>query len=99
MREGHAHLLEKGLNDSHVDAVVENPQPSAPLPLPRELAELRRWTGDRVTGVSGYQAPPPAFQVITRGLAADHALWGVGGVLFLLLVEFLVVRRLFRRAR
>lgn len=24
MREGHAHLLEKGLNDSHVDAVIEN---------------------------------------------------------------------------
>ena len=24
MRDGHAHLLEKGLNDSHVDAVVEN---------------------------------------------------------------------------
>jgi hemoglobin len=24
MREGHAHLLERGLNDSHVDAVKEN---------------------------------------------------------------------------
>jgi len=24
MREGHAHLLKRGLNDSHVDAVVEN---------------------------------------------------------------------------
>ena len=24
MRAGHAHLLEKGLNDSHVDAVIEN---------------------------------------------------------------------------
>lgn len=24
MRDGHAHLLEKGLNDSHVDAVKEN---------------------------------------------------------------------------
>ena len=24
MRDGHAHLLEKGLNDSHVDAVIEN---------------------------------------------------------------------------
>jgi hemoglobin len=24
MREGHAHLLSKGLNDSHVDAVLEN---------------------------------------------------------------------------
>lgn len=24
MREGHKHLVEKGLNDSHVDAVVEN---------------------------------------------------------------------------
>ncbi len=24
MRKGHAHLLEKGLNDSHVDAVIEN---------------------------------------------------------------------------
>jgi hemoglobin len=24
MREGHAHLVEKGLNDSHVDAVIEN---------------------------------------------------------------------------
>lgn len=24
MREGHAHLLEKGLDDSHVDAVIEN---------------------------------------------------------------------------
>ncbi|MBX7219410.1 MAG: group 1 truncated hemoglobin [Blastocatellia bacterium] len=23
MRKGHAHLLEKGLNDSHVDAVIE----------------------------------------------------------------------------
>lgn len=23
MREGHAHLLKKGLNDSHVDAVIE----------------------------------------------------------------------------
>ncbi|HEY8378593.1 MAG TPA: group 1 truncated hemoglobin [Nannocystis sp.] len=23
MRDGHAHLLEKGLNDSHVDAVIE----------------------------------------------------------------------------
>jgi hemoglobin len=23
MRAGHAHLLEKGLNDSHVDAVIE----------------------------------------------------------------------------
>jgi hemoglobin len=23
MREGHAHLLERGLNDSHVDAVIE----------------------------------------------------------------------------
>jgi len=24
MRKGHAHMLEKGLNDSHVDAVIEN---------------------------------------------------------------------------
>ena len=24
MREGHAHLIERGLNDGHVDAVVEN---------------------------------------------------------------------------
>lgn len=24
MREGHAHLVERGLNDSHFDAVVEN---------------------------------------------------------------------------
>jgi hemoglobin len=24
MREGHKHLVEKGLNDSHVDAVLEN---------------------------------------------------------------------------
>lgn len=24
MREGHAHLVSKGLNDSHVDAVIEN---------------------------------------------------------------------------
>jgi hemoglobin len=24
MREGHKHLVERGLNDSHVDAVVEN---------------------------------------------------------------------------
>lgn len=24
MRDGHAHLLEKGLNDSHVDAVIED---------------------------------------------------------------------------
>lgn len=24
MREGHAHLVEKGLDDSHVDAVIEN---------------------------------------------------------------------------
>lgn len=24
MREGHKHLLEKGLNDSHVDAVIED---------------------------------------------------------------------------
>jgi len=24
MREGHAHLVEKGLNDTHFDAVVEN---------------------------------------------------------------------------
>ena len=24
MKEGHAHLLEKGLNDSHVDAIIEN---------------------------------------------------------------------------
>jgi hemoglobin len=24
MRKGHAHLLEKGLNDSHVDAVIED---------------------------------------------------------------------------
>ncbi|MFQ5470037.1 MAG: group 1 truncated hemoglobin [Gammaproteobacteria bacterium] len=24
MREGHAHLVEKGLNDSHFDAVMEN---------------------------------------------------------------------------
>ncbi|MBT3585615.1 MAG: group 1 truncated hemoglobin, partial [Halobacteriovoraceae bacterium] len=24
MREGHAHLVEQGLNDSHFDAVVEN---------------------------------------------------------------------------
>lgn len=23
MREGHAHLLERGLNDSHVDAIIE----------------------------------------------------------------------------
>ena len=23
MRDGHAHLLEKGLNDSHVDAIIE----------------------------------------------------------------------------
>lgn len=32
MREGHAHLLERGLNDSHVDAVKEN--------LAATLAEL-----------------------------------------------------------
>ncbi|MBL4712235.1 MAG: group 1 truncated hemoglobin [Gammaproteobacteria bacterium] len=24
MRDGHAHLVERGLNDSHVDAVIEN---------------------------------------------------------------------------
>lgn len=24
MRKGHAHLVERGLNDSHVDAVIEN---------------------------------------------------------------------------
>ena len=24
MRRGHAHLVERGLNDSHVDAVIEN---------------------------------------------------------------------------
>jgi hemoglobin len=24
MRQGHAHLVERGLNDSHVDAVIEN---------------------------------------------------------------------------
>lgn len=24
MRDGHAHLVKKGLNDSHVDAVIEN---------------------------------------------------------------------------
>ena len=24
MREGHAHLVVRGLNDSHVDAVIEN---------------------------------------------------------------------------
>ena len=24
MREGHAHLIKKGLNDSHVDAVMDN---------------------------------------------------------------------------
>ena len=32
MRTGHAHLLSKGLNDSHVDAVIEN--------LGANLAEL-----------------------------------------------------------
>ena len=32
MREGHAHLVEKGLNDSHVDAVAED--------LAKALADL-----------------------------------------------------------
>ena len=40
MREGHAHLLEKGLNDSHVDAVKENlAETLRELEVPEELIQ------------------------------------------------------------
>lgn len=40
MREGHAHLLERGLNDSHVDAVKENLDKAlTDLDVPRELID------------------------------------------------------------
>ena len=38
MRKGHAHLVERGLNDSHVDAVIENLGATlAELNVPQEL--------------------------------------------------------------
>lgn len=38
MRRGHAHLVEKGLNDSHVDAIIELlGQTLAELNVPQEL--------------------------------------------------------------
>lgn len=40
MRQGHAHLLERGLNDSHVDAVKENLDKAlTDLEVPREIID------------------------------------------------------------
>jgi len=40
MRDGHAHLVERGLNDEHFDAVKENLQPALrELEVPEEAIE------------------------------------------------------------
>jgi hemoglobin len=55
MRDGHAHLLEKGLNDSHVDAVIENlgatlKELNVPDDMIGEVAALANSVRDDVLG-------------------------------------------------
>lgn len=55
MREGHAHLVERGLNDSHFDAVMENlgatlKELNVPDELIAEAAAIAESTRDDVLG-------------------------------------------------
>ncbi|NOY71370.1 MAG: group 1 truncated hemoglobin [Gammaproteobacteria bacterium] len=55
MREGHAHLVAKGLNDSHFDAVMENlgatlTELKVPAELISEAAAIAESTRDDVLG-------------------------------------------------
>ncbi|HFE39252.1 MAG TPA: group 1 truncated hemoglobin, partial [Gammaproteobacteria bacterium] len=55
MRKGHAHLVAKGLNDSHFDAVVENlgatlKELSVPDNLIAEVAAIAETTRNDVLG-------------------------------------------------
>ena len=55
MREGHAHLVERGLNDSHVDAVIEDlgatlKELNVPDELIAEVAAIAESVRDDVLG-------------------------------------------------
>ncbi|OIQ18870.1 MAG: group 1 truncated hemoglobin [Bacteriovorax sp. MedPE-SWde] len=55
MRKGHAHLVEKGLNDSHFDAVVENlgatlTELGVPAELIGQVAAIAETTRNDVLG-------------------------------------------------
>ncbi len=55
MREGHAHLVERGLNDSHFDAVLENlgatlQELNVPSELIQEAASVAESTRNDVLG-------------------------------------------------
>jgi hemoglobin len=55
MRRGHAHLVERGLNDSHVDAVIENlgntlRELGVPEALIGQVAAIAESTRDDVLG-------------------------------------------------
>lgn len=61
MRKGHAHLVEKGLNDSHFDAVAENlvktlNDLNVPQELQDEVMAIVASTRDDVLGRSPAQA-------------------------------------------
>lgn len=55
MRQGHAHLVQRGLNDSHVDAVIENlgatlRELGVAEPLIAQVAAIADSTRDAVLG-------------------------------------------------
>ncbi len=71
MRKGHAHLVEKGLNDSHFDAVMENlgatlTELDVPNDLIAEAAAIAESTRSDV--LAGFTAEEKAAQGITPSL-------------------------------
>jgi hemoglobin len=78
MRKGHAHLVAKGLNDSHFDAVMENlgatlKELNVPGNLIAQCAAIAESTRNDVLGKSAHGAAPKSLYEKLGGEAAVNA--------------------------